>query len=51
MSTTPSTDRLVVRRVTEPALLAALLRKEPVNPVDGGGDPEAATRTLLEAAR
>ena len=48
MTSTPSTDRLVVRRVTEPALLAALLRKEPVNPVDGGDDPEVFERALAD---
>ena len=48
MTTRPSADRLVIRRATEPAELAALLRREPVNPVDGGDDPVVFERALAD---
>jgi malonyl-CoA decarboxylase len=48
VSTSPSADRLVVRRATDRAELAALLRREPVNPVDGAQDPEVFERALSD---
>lgn len=48
MTTPPSADRLVARRATERAELAALLRREPVNPVDGAEDPAVFERALAD---
>ncbi|UDY35895.1 malonyl-CoA decarboxylase domain-containing protein [Dermatobacter hominis] len=48
MTTPPSADRLVARRATERAELVALLRREPVNPVDGAEDPEVFDRALAD---
>ena len=48
MTTAPSADRLVARRASERAELAALLRREPVNPVDGAEDPDVFERALSD---
>ena len=48
MTARTSTDRLVVRRLVERDHLADLLRREPVNPVDDGGDTEVFERALAD---
>jgi malonyl-CoA decarboxylase len=48
VTTPPPADRLVIRRATERSELAALLRREPVNPVDGGEDPVVFERALAD---